>query len=35
TQEPSVIAGVKSKVIIDDDKSLTIFAALRELKNNF
>ena len=35
TQEPSVIAGVKSNVTIDDDKSLTVFAALRELKNNF
>ncbi|MGE6571739.1 hydroxyacylglutathione hydrolase [Psychrobacter namhaensis] len=35
TQEPSVIAGVKSKVTIEDDKSLTVFAALRELKNNF
>ena len=35
TQEPAVIAGVKSKMVIDDDKSLTIFAALRELKNNF
>jgi len=30
-----VIAGVKSKMTIDDDKSLTVFAALRELKNNF
>ena len=35
TQEPSVIAGVKSKMAIDDEKSLTVFAALRELKNNF
>ena len=35
TQEPSVIAGVKSKMAISDDKSLTVFAALRELKNNF
>ena len=35
TQEPSVIAGVKSKMPIDDEKSLTVFAALRELKNNF
>ncbi|GAF59598.1 LOW QUALITY PROTEIN: hydroxyacylglutathione hydrolase [Psychrobacter sp. JCM 18902] len=35
TQEPSVIAGVKSKATIDDDKSLAIFAGLRELKNSF
>ena len=35
TQEPSVIAGVKAQFNIDDDKSLTVFAALRELKNNF
>ena len=35
TQEPSVIAGVKAKMNLDDDKSLTVFAALRELKNNF
>ena len=35
TQEPSVIAGVESKTSIDDEKSLTVFAALRELKNNF
>jgi len=30
-----VIAGVKAQFNIDDDKSLTVFAALRELKNNF
>ena len=35
TQEPSVIAGVKAQFNTDDDKSLTVFAALRELKNNF
>lgn len=35
TQEPTVIAGVKSQVAIDDDKPLTVFAALRELKDNF
>lgn len=34
-QEPNVIAGVKSKIDIADEKSLTVFAALRELKNNF
>ncbi|WP_350557752.1 hydroxyacylglutathione hydrolase [Psychrobacter sp. CAL346-MNA-CIBAN-0220] len=33
--EPSVIAGVASKMKLDDEKPLTIFAALRELKNNF
>lgn len=33
--EPSVIAGVQTKTSITDDKPLTIFAALRELKNNF
>lgn len=34
-QEPSVIAGVKSKMNMADEKSLTVFAALRELKDNF
>lgn len=34
-QEPSVIEGVKAKKNIEDDKSLTVFAALRELKDNF
>lgn len=33
--EPSVIAGVKAQMNLNDDKSLTVFAALRELKNNF
>ncbi|WP_201526019.1 MULTISPECIES: hydroxyacylglutathione hydrolase [Psychrobacter] len=31
----SVIAGVESKVKLEDDKPLTVFAALRTLKNNF
>ena len=35
TQEPSVIGGVKSKIAITDDEPLAVFAALRELKNNF
>lgn len=35
TQEPSVIAGVKSKTALANEESLTVFAALRELKNNF
>lgn len=35
TQEPSVITGVKSKTTMSDDKPLTVFATLRELKNNF
>ena len=35
TQEPSVIAGVQSKTALANDESLTVFAALRELKNNF
>lgn len=35
TQEPSVMAGVQSKINLADDKPLTVFAALRELKNNF
>lgn len=33
--EPSVIAGVEAKVALEDDEPLTVFAALRELKNNF
>lgn len=35
TTEPSVIAGVSAKTPLLDDKPLTVFAALRELKNNF
>jgi len=35
TDEPTVIAGVEAKMKLDDDKPLTVFAALRELKNNF
>ncbi len=35
TQQPSVMAGVQSKINLADDKPLTVFAALRELKNNF
>lgn len=34
-KEPSVIAGVKAKMNIIDEEPLTIFTALRELKNNF
>ncbi len=34
-QEPSVIAGVAAQTTLDNDKPLTVFAALRELKNNF
>lgn len=34
-KEPSVIAGVAAKMNIDNDEPLTIFSALRELKNNF
>ena len=34
-KEPSVIAGVQAKMTIKDQEPLTIFAALRELKNNF
>lgn len=33
--EPSVIAGVQAKMNIEDEDPLTVFAALRELKNNF
>lgn len=33
--EPSVIAGVSAKRHLEDDKPLTVFAALRELKNDF
>lgn len=33
--EPSVIAGVEAKVALDDDQPLSVFAALRTLKNNF
>lgn len=33
--EPSVIAGVKAKMDIEDEERLTIFAALRALKNDF
>lgn len=35
TSDPSVIAGVSAKTPLNDDKPLTVFAALRELKNNF
>ncbi len=35
TQEPTVIAGVAAQMTLDNDKPLTVFAALRELKNNF
>lgn len=34
-KEDSVIAGVKAKMDIGDDQPLTVFAALRQLKNNF
>lgn len=33
--EPSVIAGVQAKMAIEDEERLTVFAALRALKNNF
>lgn len=33
--EPSVIAGVKAKMDIDNEERLTVFAALRKLKDNF
>lgn len=33
--EPTVIAGVSALTRINSDKPLTVFAALRELKNNF
>lgn len=32
---PETVEGVKNIVDLDDSKPLTIFAALRELKNNF
>lgn len=35
TDKASVIAGVASKTNLEDDKPLTVFAALRTLKNNF
>lgn len=35
TNEPSVIEAVSAKTSIDSDKPLSVFAALRELKNNF
>ena len=34
-KEPSVIAGVQAKMALKDEEPLTVFAALRELKNNF
>ncbi|WP_367111759.1 hydroxyacylglutathione hydrolase [uncultured Psychrobacter sp.] len=34
-KEPSVIAGVEAKTNVDSDKPLAVFAALRELKDNF
>ncbi len=33
--EPSVIDGVKAKMNIENEERLTVFSALRELKNNF
>ena len=33
--EPEVIEGVKAKVSLPDEKPLTVFAALRELKDNY
>jgi hydroxyacylglutathione hydrolase len=33
--QPTVIAGVEAKRHLNDDKPLTVFSALRELKNNF
>lgn len=35
TDKPSVITGVSTLTALADDKPLTVFAALRELKNNF
>ncbi|WP_169391535.1 MULTISPECIES: hydroxyacylglutathione hydrolase [Psychrobacter] len=35
TSESSVIAGASGQTPLPDDKPLTVFAALRELKNNF
>lgn len=34
-EQPTVIEGVKAKVPLSDDKPLTVFSALRELKDNF
>ncbi len=34
-QQPSVIAGVQAQVALTDTKPLTVFAALRQLKDNF
>lgn len=34
-EQVSVIEGVKAKMPLEDEKPLTIFTALRELKNNF
>ena len=34
-KEPSVIAGVQAKMALKDEEPLTVFAALRELKDNF
>lgn len=34
-KEPSVIAGVRAKMDIEDDEPLTVFTALRKLKDNF
>ena len=33
--QPSVIAGVTSKMTVENEERLTIFAALRTLKDNF
>lgn len=35
TSEPGVIAGVSAKMTLIDDKPLTVFSALRSLKNEF
>lgn len=34
-EQPTVIDGVKAKMALSDDKPLTVFSALRELKDNF
>ena len=34
-EQPTVIEGVKAKMALSDDKPLTVFSALRELKDNF
>lgn len=34
-EDPNVVAGVKAKMDLPDEKPLTVFAALRELKDNF